>query len=70
MPFMGQKWSMDLAASTEMFWASANDVGQLVRVSLKTSKLKDPKRKMNLSNDTYLDSSFVQGVTLSTKPRR
>ena len=60
MPFMGPKW---IWASTKMFWASANDVGQLVSLSLKTSNL-------NLSKDTYLDSSFAQGVTLSTKPRR
>ena len=44
-------------------WASANDVGLLVSLSLKTSNL-------NLSKATYLDSSFAQGVTLSTKPRR
>ena len=41
MPFMGPKW---IWTSTKMFWASANDVGQLVSFSLKTSNLNLSKR--------------------------
>ena len=39
--FYGSKMNLD---STKMFWASANDVGQLVSFSLKTSNLNLSKR--------------------------
>ena len=61
MPFMGPKWIW--AQHQNVLGISANDVGQLVSLNLKTSNL-------NLSKATYLDSSFALGVTLSTKPRR